>query len=130
MFNPILSNYFLIFLGCGIGGILRYFVSNSSHLILGQNFPYGTLFVNVSGSFLIGLLFIITLELSNGIASQLRAFLLIGILGGYTTFSSFSIETIHLLEQGASFKAVLNMGLNLLLCVIAAWSGIILGRSL
>ncbi|MBU0744945.1 MAG: fluoride efflux transporter CrcB [Gammaproteobacteria bacterium] len=130
MTSLFLNNYSLIFLGCGIGGVLRYVVSNSAHFLLGQTFPYGTLIVNVSGSFLMGLLFIIILERYGSLAPQLRAFLLIGLLGGYTTFSSFSIETINLFEQGALLKAFFNMGSNLILCVIATGVGIILGRSL
>jgi CrcB protein len=120
----------LIFFGCGIGGLLRYFISSKAYSLLGQNFPYGTLIVNATGSFLMGLFFIIILEYFNNIAPQLRAFLLIGLLGGYTTFSSFAIETLNLLEQGDMFKALLNIALSIVLCILAAWIGVILGRQL
>jgi fluoride exporter len=125
-----LNIYFLIFLGCGIGGLLRYAVSNSAHFFLGQNFPYGTLIVNVTGSFLMGLLLIIILERYVNFAPQLRAFLLIGLLGGYTTFSSFSIETIDLFMQGQLVKAFFSIALNITLCIAATWVGVVLGRSL
>lgn len=124
-------NSLLIFIGCGIGGLLRYWVANGTYYwTVGRTFPYGTLIVNTTGSFLMGFLFIIILERFSNIAPQLRAFLLIGLLGGYTTFSSFSIETINLFEQGELFKALLNIGLSVILCVGAAWAGVILGRHL
>ena len=97
---------------------------------MGRTFPYGTLIVNTTGSFLMGFLFIIILERFSNIAPQLRAFLLIGLLGGYTTFSSFSIETINLFEQGELFKALLNIGLSVVLCIGAAWAGVISGKNL
>ncbi len=120
----------LIFFGAGIGGVLRYWVSNSIYLILGRQFPYGTLIVNVSGCFLMGLLFVITLERVDGFGPEVRALLLIGLLGGYTTFSSFSIETINLFENGNWFSAIMNMLLSTVVCVIAAWLGVIGGRNL
>lgn len=125
-----MNNYLLIFLGCGAGGLLRFFVSHKTYLLWGQNFPYGTLVVNVTGSFLMGLLFTLILERFHVMAPQLRALLLIGFLGGYTTFASFSIETLTLLEQGEITKALLNIALSLILCVVAVWSGIILGKQL
>ncbi|MBA2654439.1 MAG: fluoride efflux transporter CrcB [Gammaproteobacteria bacterium] len=125
-----MNNTVLIFFGAGIGGVLRYWVSNSIYLILGRQFPYGTLIVNVSGCFLMGLLFVITLERVDGFGPEVRALLLIGLLGGYTTFSSFSIETINLFENGNWFSAIMNMLLSTVVCVIAAWLGVIGGRNL
>jgi len=126
----IMNNYLLIFLGGGIGCLMRYWISHGSYTIIGQNFPYGTLVVNVTGSFLMGLLSIIILERFSISAPQLRAFLLIGFLGGYTTFSSFSIETLTLFEQGESFRALLNVGTSFTLCIFATWLGVILGKQL
>lgn len=120
----------LIFLGAGIGGVARYWVSNGVYFLLGKNFPYGTLIVNISGCFLMGLLFIILQERLNGMAPQLRSFLLIGVLGGYTTFSSFSMETLNLFENGDWLSAALNILLTVTLCMIAAWFGVIGGRNL
>ncbi len=120
----------LVFIGAGLGGVLRYGVSSGVYHLVNKNFPYGTLVVNISGSFLMGFLFVLTLERFQNIAPQLRAFLLIGFLGGYTTFSSFSIETINLIENASWFPASLNILLSTILCLIAAWLGVILGRNL
>lgn len=123
-------NTFLIFIGAGVGGVCRFWISNASYLLLGRQFPYGTLIVNVSGCFLMGLLFVLLLERFNGIGPELRSLLLIGFLGGYTTFSSFSIETLNLFENGASLSGVLNILLSFILCFAATWLGIIGGRQL
>lgn len=120
----------LIFLGAGLGGVLRYWISNSIYWIAGRQFPYGTLVVNVSGCFLMGLLFVLILERFDGIGPQLRSFLLIGLLGGYTTFSSFSIETLNLFENGAWLSGFLNIFLSMILCIVAVWLGVIGGRQL
>src|SRR3990167_838364 len=126
----VLSNSALIFIGAGIGGVLRYWVAHGFYFILGRQFPYGTFVVNVSGCFLMGLLYVITLERLDGAGAQLRALLLIGLLGGYTTFSSFSIETINLFESGNWLGALMNVLLSTIICIVAAWLGIMGGRSL
>jgi CrcB protein len=120
----------LIFLGAGIGGICRFWISNSVYWLVGRQFPYGTLIVNITGCFLMGLLFALILERFNGIGPQLRSLLLIGLLGGYTTFSSFSLETLSLFENGEWFNALLNIFLSVALCLIATWIGLIGGRQL
>jgi len=125
-----LNNTVLIFIGAGLGGALRYWISNATYFILGKQFPYGTLVVNISGCFLMGLLFVLTLERIDGFGSELRAFLLVGLLGGYTTFSSFSIETINLFESGNWSNGILNILLSNLICLAAAWLGVIGGRNL
>ena len=114
-------NTLLIFLGAGIGGVLRYWISNMVYWVTGRQFPYGTLIINSSGCFLMGFLFILTLERFDQIEPQLRSFLLIGLLGGYTTFSSFSIETLHLFESGAWFNGLLNIFFSIFLCLFAVW---------
>ena len=76
-----------IFIGSGLGGVCRYWLSRATYLFIGPKFPYGTLVVNITGAFLTGLLFTIIIEKFNGLGVQLRALLLIGFLGGYTTFS-------------------------------------------
>lgn len=121
---------FLIFVGAGCGGVFRYWISNAFYLFLGRHFPYGTLIVNVSGCFLMGLLFVLLIERINGAGPHLRSLLLIGLLGGYTTFSSFSIETINLFENGAPLAAVTNILSSLVLCLSGTWLGILLGRQL
>ena len=123
-------NAVLIFFGAGLGGVFRYWVSNGVYWLLGREFPYGTLVVNASGSFLMGLLFVVLLERFNGIAPQLRSLLLIGLLGGYTTFSSFSIETLSLFESGAWVGATVNILLSVILCIVLTWLGVLGGRQL
>lgn len=125
-----MGNVILIFLGAGFGGVLRYFLSSSVYSLLGKQFPYGTLFVNVSGCLLMGFLFVLLMDRFDGIGPQLRSLLLIGFLGGYTTFSSFSVETLSLIENGQWLGAGINILLSNILCIIASWSGIIGARLL
>ena len=110
-----------------VGSVLRFWMSTWVHSFAGRSFPYGTLTVNVVGCLAMGFLFVLFVDrLSDN--AVLRAGILIGVLGGFTTFSSFSIETLNLIEQGAWLKAVVNMTGSLLLCVGATWVGVILGR--
>ena len=123
-------NTFLIFIGAGLGGVFRFWISNGIHFFLGRQFPYGTLVVNVSGSFLMGLLFVLILDRFDGIGPHLRSLLLIGFLGGYTTFSSFSIESLILFENGAWLAALFNVVFTVTLCISLTWLGVIGGRQL
>lgn len=118
----------LIALGGAIGSVSRYGVSLSMYSIFGRNFPYGTLAVNVIGSFVMGFLAMYFLERFVGIASELRSLLLIGFLGGFTTFSSFSLETFNLFENGDIARGLMNIGLSVVLCLLAVWLGAKLGR--
>ncbi len=118
-----------IALGGALGALMRYWVSTAVYGWLGRGFPWGTLAVNVAGSLAMGVLYILLLErLTTG--PEVRAFLLIGLLGAFTTFSTFSIETFNLIEQAEIGKALLNMAASVLACVLAAWAGVILGRQL
>lgn len=123
-------NIFLIFLGAGLGGTARYLLSNALYALLGRQFPWGTLVVNASGSFIMGVLFILLLNRYALYAPQLRLFLLVGVLGGYTTFSSFSIETWNLIESGAWAAGIMNILLNMILCLGLTWLGITWSRHL
>ena len=125
-----MGTIFFIFIGAGLGGVLRYWVSNVVYSLFNQRFPLGTLIVNVSGCFLMGLLFVLLLNRFQQLGSELRALLLIGMLGGYTTFSSFSIETINLFENGNWLSAIINIFLSMGACLVATWIGVVLGRSL
>ncbi len=115
--------------GGALGAVMRYLTSVSIHRLLGAGFPYGTLTVNVIGSLLIGFVSIILLERFL-VADYWRAIIMIGFLGAFTTFSTFSLETFNLIQNGEMSKALLNMFLNISLCLIATWIGIIAGRQL
>jgi CrcB protein len=114
--------------GGALGAVFRFLVSTGVHSWLGRSFPYGTLTVNVGGSLLIGLLYVLFHERLE-VATYWRALLMVGMLGAFTTFSTFSMETFELLEQGQLLKAVLNVTLNVLLCVTAAWIGVLMARA-
>ncbi len=115
--------------GGAVGAVLRYGASLGAYSLLGRGFPYGTLFVNVTGSLLMGLLSIMMLERFN-IGPEWRAAVLVGLLGSFTTFSTFSIETLNLLEQGDMTRAFANIALSVIVCLAAVWIGISLGRQL
>ncbi len=121
----------LIFIAMGgaFGAVLRYGASLSVYSLLGRGFPYGTLFVNVSGSLLVGLFSVIMLERFDP-GPEWRAAVLVGVLGSFTTFSTFSIETLNLLEQGEMLRAMANIVLSVLLCLAAVWFGVLIGRQL
>jgi CrcB protein len=118
-----------IALGGALGSLARYGVSTAIYGWLGRGFPWGTLVVNVLGSFLMGFLFVLLIE-RLAWAPEWRAALLIGFLGAFTTFSTFSIETLNLLEQGAALVAVANVMLSVGVCVLVCWAGVMLGRLL
>jgi CrcB protein len=115
--------------GGAVGSVLRYWMSSAVHMIFGRAFPYGTLAVNVIGSFLAGFLFVLFIDRLSDEA-VLRAAILIGVLGGFTTFSTFSIETFNLIEEGAWTRAGLNVSSSLILCIFATWIGALLARQL
>jgi CrcB protein len=117
----------------GFGGLIgsasRYWISNLTYRLLGEGFPYGTLIVNITGCFFIGLLMQLFQERML-VNSDIRNFLTIGILGGFTTFSTFSFETIRLLNEGSFLMGTWNVVCSLIGCLAATWLGMILGRIL
>ncbi len=115
--------------GGALGALMRFWVSNGVYAWLGRGFPYGTLVVNLLGSLAMGFLYILFLERMT-VSPELRGALLIGFLGAFTTFSTFSIETMNLLEQADYWKAGANMLISVLACVAAAWLGMLIGRQL
>lgn len=124
-----MSQWLAIALGGAAGALARYGVSNAVYNALGRGFPWGTLAVNVVGSGLMGVLFVLFMERMT-VSPELRAALLIGFLGAFTTFSTFSIETLNLIEAGEPTKALLNAMLSVVVCVAATWGGVLLARSL
>jgi CrcB protein len=115
--------------GGALGAMARFGVSTGVYRWLGRDFPWGTLTVNGLGSFAMGLLFVLLLERAL-LAPELRAAVLIGFLGSFTTFSTFSLETLTLIEQGEAVRALLNVLGSVLLCLGACWAGIIAARLL
>ncbi len=118
-------------IACGgaFGALARFWVSTGVYGLLGRGFPYGTLVVNVAGSLLMGIGTALLVE-RLAVEPEWRAGLLIGVLGAFTTFSTFSIETLALIEEGEALRAGLNMVLSVSLCVSACWAGLVLGRQL
>lgn len=115
--------------GGALGALGRFWMSIGVYRLLGRDFPWGTLTVNALGSFLMGLLYVLFIErLATG--PELRSAVLVGFLGAFTTFSTFSMETLTLIETGYLGKALANMGASVLLCVLVCWLGVLLGRSL
>ncbi len=118
-----------IAVGGAAGALLRFWMSNGIYGLLGRSFPYGTLAVNVLGSLLMGFLYVLLID-KLALGPQWRAALLIGLLGAFTTFSTFSMETLNLVEAGEVFKALLNVLLSISLCLVATWFGVLAGRSI
>ncbi len=121
----------LFIIGCGgfLGAISRFLVSELVYTFIGAGMPYGTLAVNLSGSFLLGIVAQIGLS-GNLLPASINSFVGIGFLGAFTTFSTFSVQTLELLESGSLLKAFLNIFLNITLCLIGAWGGFTAGRFL
>ena len=111
-------------LGGALGSVARYALSGIAVRWLGAGFPYGTLFVNMTGSFTIGLLAaLVAADGRPSLGADARAFLLVGVLGGFTTFSSFSLETLNLARSGALAPAMLNVAGSVVLCLAAVSFG-------
>jgi len=115
--------------GGDLGAIFRFGLSNSVHRLLGRDFPYGTLVVNTVGSLLMGLCFVLLVE-RMAVSAEWRSAILVGLLGAFTTFSTFSFETLALFNAGAPIKALVNIMMSVMLCLLATWLGMTLGRQL
>ncbi len=124
-----MSQLLAIAFGGALGAVMRFVTSTGVHRLAGRDFPYGTLTVNVLGSLLMGFLYILLIERAS-LSPEWRAVLLVGFLGAFTTFSTFSIETLNLVENGELMKAGLNVLLSVSFCLLAAWLGILAGRQL
>jgi CrcB protein len=126
-----MGSYMWIAVGSALGGMARYWCSGVVARLIGESFPSGTLVVNVVGSFVIG--FFATLTGPDGriyASSTARQFVMVGICGGYTTFSSFSLQTLTLVNDGEYLEAGANIGLSVVCCMLAVAAGHFLATSL
>ena len=122
------ARFFLICAGGAIGTGARYLLATAVTRAFG-NFPFGTLAVNVIGSFLASVLMVLALEKS-ALSPDLRLIMVTGVMGGFTTYSSFNYETLHLAQVGAGGLAVANVALTLIACLLAGGAGIWLARAI
>jgi CrcB protein len=118
-----------LFIGFGgfFGAISRYLVSKYATVFLGNLLPFGTLIVNIAGSFILGFLYTMSIEKLD-ISENIRFFAGVGFLGAFTTFSTFSVETMHLYEDGAYLMAMINIILNVVLSLSGAFAGIFVAK--
>lgn len=123
-----MTQFAFIAAGGATGALMRYWLSNGIYALLGRGFPYGTLTVNVVGSVFMGFIYVFMIERMD-VSVEWRAGLMIGLLGAFTTFSTFSIETLNLLESGEQLKAAMNILLSVTLCILGCWLGMVVGRN-
>jgi fluoride exporter len=123
--------YIWIAIGSALGGMARYWCSGFAARLIGETFPWGTIIVNVVGSFIIGLFATLTGPDGRIFAGTLtRQFVMIGFCGGFTTFSSFSLQTLNLANDGEWLQAGGNIVGSVVLCLIAVWMGYMLASSI
>lgn len=128
---PVVVTYLWIALGSALGGVARFGLSGLISSAVGESFPWGTLIVNVTGSFVIGLFATLTGPDGRLVASpDVRQFVMIGICGGYTTFSSFSLQTLNLVRDGQVLDAGWNIAASIVLCLLAVWLGFLAAAAL
>ena len=123
--------YCWIAVGSALGGVARYWCSGVAARLFGETFPLGTLLVNLTGSFVIG--FFATLTSPDGrifVGSTTRQFVMMGLLGGFTTFSSFSLQTLNLAQESQWLQAGGNIVGSVVLCLLAVWLGHLLAHSI
>jgi CrcB protein len=124
-----MTHILLVAAGGALGSVFRYLVGIWTLRSFGPAFPWGTLMVNVTGSFLIGVL-AEAIARKFGASPEMRIFLITGILGGYTTFSAFSLDAITLVERGEPVTAAIYVGASVLLSAIAVFAGLALMRAI
>lgn len=111
--------------GSALGGLARYWLAILVGWLLGPAFPWGTLLINVVGSLLIGLAGSAT---DARMHADFRAFFMVGVCGGFTTFSSFSLQTLELMQNGRAASALAYVGLSVIVCLAAVWAGWHVGK--
>ena len=124
--------YLWVGLGSALGGMGRFWIAGFIGQRYGDAFPWGTILVNTSGSFAIGLLAALAGTDGGGpsrLSPSAAQFLMVGICGGYTTFSAFSLQTLKLIQAGSVTQASANIGVSVLVCLLAVWLGYLLGQA-
>lgn len=124
-----MSIYIAVAVGGSLGAVSRYWVSNTTYHWLGQDFPHGTLAVNLLGSMAMGFLSVLLVH-RFPISDEARIGLLAGFLGSFTTFSTFAMDTLQLAANDAVFKAVLYVLLSVSLCILGVWAGLAAAKQL
>jgi CrcB protein len=122
-----MTRYFMVMLGAALGGLARYIIGSAVMQRFGGRFPLGTLVVNVTGCFLIGILLPLLTERGEP-RPNLRLLLVVGVLGGYTTFSSFAWESFQAVDEGSRWIGFANVALSVILGYLAVWCGALLVR--
>jgi fluoride exporter len=126
-----LQLYLAVAIGGAIGTVGRYFLSGVVANAFGATFPWGTLVINVTGSFVIGFFAVLTGPDGRVLASTVaRQFVIVGLCGGYTTFSSFSLQTLNLINDGEWWAAGWNIVGSVVLCLVSVWIGAVMAASL
>ena len=125
-----MNHLLLVVIGGGIGAGLRHLSGTAALRLMGPNFPWGTLFVNVFGSLVMGLFIAWLVKRTGGTSQEVRLFFATGVLGGFTTFSAFSLDVANLIEKGAQSDAVFYIVSSVLLSIAAVFAGLWMGRTI
>lgn len=121
--------WFAIAAGGALSAVSRFAVSHQTYQWLGRDFAWGTLSVNVIGSFVMGLVAVLLVD-KLGASNEWRSFIMVGFLGAFTTFSTFSYETMQYIEVGEMNKALMNIAVSVITCVVAVWLGMLAARKI
>ena len=119
--------WFAIACGGALGAMARFALSHQVYQWFGREFAWGTLSVNVLGSFMMGLVAVLLVDKFE-VSAEWRAFVMVGFLGAFTTFSTFSFETMQYIQVGELNKAMLNIAVSLITCLVGVWLGLLAGR--
>ena len=129
--NPMIATYLWVALGGALGSVARFWLGAVVAEILGAQFPWGTIFINIIGSFVIGFFGVFTGPAGRVLVSfNARAFVMVGICGGFTTFSAFSLQTYDLAAESRWLQAGGNVVLSVVACLVAVWAGCWLAATL
>ena len=123
--------YLWIAVGSALGGMARYWCTGAATRLFGETFPWGTLLINILGSFVIGLFVSLTGPEGRYVVDQnIRLFVAVGLCGGYTTFSAFSLQTMVLMQEGEWLQAAAYIAASVAVCLLAVWLGHLLAQQL